>query len=121
MPDSKLDIVEREVGDVTVLQLSGQMLLDDGDLALRRAVHALVDRGRLKVLVDLRAVSYIDSAGVGMLVAKMQTLRTRGGDMKLLNLGHRTHTLLGMMKLHLAFETFDDEPMAIKSFTYSTH
>ena len=120
MADSKLVIVEREVGNVTVLSLQGQIVLDDGDLAIRRVVHDLLDRGRLNILLDLGGVDYIDSAGVGMMAGKLKTVRERGGDMKLLNLTSRGQKLFGMMKLNLVFETFDSEPLAVKSFAFNT-
>ena len=116
MAESKLTIEERQVGDVTVLVLNGQILLDDGDLALRKRIHDLVDRGFAKVVLDLGGVSYIDSSGVGMVVAKLKTLKERGGDMKLLHLDRRAESLLGMLKLLILFETFQDEAEAVQSF-----
>lgn len=116
MPTSRLTIAEREAGDVTILTLTGEIHLDDGDLAIRKRVHELLDGGRLKLLLDLAGVTHIDSAGVGMLAGKVKTVRDRGGDMKLVNLTSRSQRLFGMMKLHLTFETFDDEDLAIQSF-----
>ena len=116
MTSSRLSIVERESGDVTTLVLTGRILLDDGDLALRKSIHALIDRGRTRVVLDLGGVDYIDSAGVGMIAAKLKTLRERGGDMKLLHLTTRGVRLFGVAKLLLIFETFDDEAQAVKSF-----
>jgi anti-sigma B factor antagonist len=118
MPESKLSIAERESGDVTILVLTGQILLDDGDLAIRQRVHDLLDRGRVKLLLDMGGVTYIDSAGVGMLAGKLQTVRERGGDMKLVNLTSRGQRLFGIMKLHLAFEAFDNEDQALRSFAH---
>lgn len=118
---SKLNIAEREIGDVTVLNLSGQLVLDDGDLAFRKRIHELVDRGRVQIVLDLADVSYIDSAGVGMVVAKLKTLRERGGDMKLLNLNMRGLRIFGMTKLLLVFDTFETEAMAVKSFEFKAH
>ena len=120
MSESKLSILERESGDVTILVLSGQILLDDGDLAIRMKVHDLVDRRRLKLVLDLGGVSYIDSAGIGMLAAKHQMLRSLGGDLKLLNLSTRGQRVFGMAKLLLLFETFDDEAMAVKSYRFQS-
>ena len=85
MAESKLTMEERQAGDVTVLVLTGQMLLDDGDLAFGKRIRDLVDRGFKKVVLDLGGVTYIDSSGVGMLVAKLKTLKDNGGDMRLLN------------------------------------
>ena len=114
---SKLQILERRIGNVTVLVLSGEMLVDDGDLALRQQIHDLLDQGRDKILVDLAAVSHIDSAGVGMMVAKQKTVRDRGGDLKLLHLTSRSQRLLALMKLASVFEAFEDEDAAVESFT----
>ena len=112
----KLHIDERRHGDVTVLVLSGEMLVDDGDLALRQRVHELIEQGRVKILIDLASVTHIDSAGVGMMVAKQKTVRDHGGDVKLLNLTSRSQRLLALMKIVSVFEAFDDEAAAVGSF-----
>ncbi len=117
-PASKLDIQERRDGDVTVLALTGQIVLDDGDLALRKRVHDLLDQGRSRIVLDLGGVTYIDSSGVGMIAGKLKTVRERGGDMKLLNTTSRSQTLFGMMKLLVLFETFEDEARAVSSFAW---
>ena len=96
MSESKLTIEKRHAADVTILTLTGKMLLDDGDLAFGKRIHELVDRGLVKVVLDLRGVTYIDSSGVGMLVAKLKTLKGKGGDIKLLRLSRRAESLLGM-------------------------
>jgi anti-sigma B factor antagonist len=113
---SKLNIAERQVDDVTVLTLVGEMLVDDGDLAFRRRIHDLVDKGRVKIVVDLAGVTYVDSSGVGMLAAKLKTVREKGGDIKLVHLTSRGQRLLGMLKILTIFETFDDEAAAVKSY-----
>ena len=118
MPDSKLTIEERHEGEVTVLTLTGQITLDDGDLLFRRHIHDLLDRGRTKVVVDLADVTYIDSSGVGMMAAKLKTVREKGGDLRLARISSRSQRLFGMMKLLIAFETFDDEASAVRSFTW---
>lgn len=116
MRESKLQIAERHVDDVTVLILTGEMLLDDGDLAFGRQVDALIGRGRVKILVDLAEVTYIDSSGIGMMAAQLKTVQKSGGDMRLLRLNSRGQRLFGLLKLRTAFETFDDEALAVRSF-----
>jgi anti-sigma B factor antagonist len=116
MAESKLKIEERQAGAVTILVLSGQMLMDDGDLAFGRRIRDLVDRGATNVVLDLGAVTYIDSSGVGMLAAKLKTLREKGGDLRLVNLNPRAESLLGMLKLLIAFERFYSEAAAVRSF-----
>ena len=116
MSDSKLHVDERPIDDVTLLVLTGEMLLDDGDLVFRRCIHDLIERGRVKILIDLAGVTYIDSSGVGMMAAKLKTVREKGGDMRLLRLNPRGHRLFSVAKLHTAFEIYDDEAMALRSF-----
>jgi anti-sigma B factor antagonist len=119
MPESKLTIEERHADDVTVLVLTGQMLLDDGDLAFGRRIRDLIDRGFAKIVLDLGGVTYIDSSGVGMLVAKLKALREKGGDMKLLHLNRRAESLFGMLKLLIVFDRFEDEAAAVRSFGWA--
>jgi anti-sigma B factor antagonist len=113
---SKLEIAERMVGDVMVLTLAGQMLLDDGDLAFGRRVDEFVKTGVVKFVVDLDGVTYIDSSGVGMMAAELKHVRARGGDIRLLRLNSRAQRLFGTMKLLITFETFEDEAAAVRSF-----
>ena len=121
MAESKLTIEERHTGDVTVLVLTGQMLLDDGDLAFGKRISDLIDRGRAKIVLDLGGLTYIDSSGVGMIVFQQKAVRRSGGDMKLLNLNRRAETLFGMLKLLIVFERFEDEAAAVRSFGWKTN
>lgn len=115
-PDSKLDIQVRHDGDVTVLTLKGQITLDDGDLLFRRVVHELLAGGRTKLVANIGEVTYIDSAGVGMIAGKLKTVRAQGGDLRLAGVSSKSTRLLGMMKLLIAFEVHDDAASAARSF-----
>jgi anti-sigma B factor antagonist len=115
---SKLQIAEHQAGDVVVLALSGEMTVDDGDLAFGRRVDELIRKGHVKIVVDLSQVTYIDSAGVGMMVAEMKMVRDRGGLMKLASLTARSHHLLAMLKLKIVFEVFEDQDSAVRSFAW---
>lgn len=86
---------------------------------LRLAVHDLIARGRVKILLDLAGVTHVDSAGVGMLVAKLKTVREQHGDIRLLNMTARSYRLLGMMKILTVFDAFDNEAAAVKSFDFN--
>ena len=114
--DSKLTIAERQEGEVAIFTLTGQMLLDDGDLAFGRRVSELTSRGIVRLIVDLGGVTFIDSSGVGMLAAKLKHVRERGGDIRLVHLTARSQRLLGTMKLMMVFESFEDEAAAVRSF-----
>ena len=119
MAESKLTIEERHTGDVTVLVLTGQMLLDDGDLAFGKRISDLIDRGCAKIVLDLGGVTYIDSSGVGMIVFQLNRLKQKGGDMKLLHLNPRAESLFGMLKLLMMFDRFEDEAAAVRSFGWA--
>jgi anti-sigma B factor antagonist len=111
-----LKITEDRVGDITVLRLDGRFELEDGDLAFRNHVNALVAEGRVKIILDFKDVSRIDSAGIGMLVSKYLSTRKRGGTMKLLNLTRHSDHLIDITRLDTVFEIFEDEAAAVKSF-----
>ena len=113
---SKLTIQEHEIGAVTVLKLTGEILLDDGDQVFRAHVHDLMGNDRTKLVVDFADVAYVDSSGVGMLVAKQQTLRKLGGDLRLVHLSPRYQRLLTTMRVLPLFRVFDDEATAVASF-----
>jgi anti-sigma B factor antagonist len=115
---SKLQIAERRQDDIVVLTLSGQITLDDGDLAFGRYVDQLIAAGGRKLIVDLSGVGYIDSAGVGMLVAESQRVAAQGGSMRLARLTARSHHLLAMLKLKMMFEIYDDVDAAVRSFAW---
>ena len=117
-PPSKLQVIERRFDDVTVLDLVGELTLDDGDLVFRRKIHALLDESRVKILLNMGGVTQIDSAGVGMLVAKLKLTREKHGDLKLLHLTPRSSRVFAMMKILTAFEAFEDEAQAIESFAF---
>ena len=109
-------LTEASVGDVTVLRLGGRLVLDDGDLRLRDAVNDIVGRGRTRIVVDLGDVTYIDSCGLGVLIAKLVSVRNKGGDLKLSRVSARSHRLLEICKLEGIFQVYESEADAIASF-----
>jgi anti-sigma B factor antagonist len=117
-PSSKLQIDERQIDDITVLTLRGEITADDGDLVFGRRVDELIKKGQVKIVLNLADVTYIDSSGVGMMVAESKAVYGQGGVMKLAHLSARSHHLLAMLKLKLVFEIFDDEASALRSFVW---
>ncbi len=115
---SKLQITEHQHGDISVVTLSGEMTVDDGDLAFGRYVDQMLAAGRCKIIVDLSNVTYIDSAAVGMLVAKLKILQQHGGAMRLARVTARSHHLFAMLKLKIVFEIYDDVDAAVRSFAW---
>jgi anti-sigma B factor antagonist len=117
-----MNVVERRVGDVTVLDLKGRLVFDEGDAVLRDRINHLVDEGRVNILINLEDVTYVDSCGVGVLVAKYVSLRRKGGDLRFTNLTARSRRLLEITKLTGIFRIFNSEAEALESFaTEPTH
>jgi anti-sigma B factor antagonist len=112
-----MDIEERIVNTVTILDLKGKLILGEGDELLRDKVNSLVHQGRKNILLNLEGVPYIDSAGLGEVVRTYTTVSRQGGKLKLLHLTKRIQDLLSITKLLTVFETYDSEPEALKSFS----
>ena len=114
-----MQIEQRAVGDVTVLDLKGRVTLGEGDELLKDKVNSLVNQGHKKIVLNLADVPYIDSAGLGEVVRTYTTVSRQGGSLKLLNLTKRITDLLSITKLLTVFETFDSENEAVRSFSAS--
>jgi len=114
-----MQIEERSVGDVVVLDLKGKITLGEGDELLKDKVNSLVNQGHKKIVLNLADVPYIDSAGLGEVVRTYTTVSRQGGSLKLLNLTKRITDLLSITKLLTVFETFESEPEAVRSFSAS--
>jgi anti-sigma B factor antagonist len=114
-----MQIEERMVGDVVLLDLKGKITLGEGDELLKDKVNSLVNQGHKKIVLNLADVPYIDSAGLGEVVRTYTTVSRQGGSLKLLNLTKRITDLLSITKLLTVFETFDSENEAVRSFSAS--
>jgi anti-sigma B factor antagonist len=114
-----MQIEERTVGDVVMLDLKGKITLGEGDELLKDKVNSLVNQGHKKIVLNLADVPYIDSAGLGEVVRTYTTVSRQGGSLKLLNLTKRITDLLSITKLLTVFETFDSENEAVRSFSAS--
>ena len=111
-----MQIEERAVGDVVVLDLKGKVTLGEGDELLKDKVNSLVNQGKKKIVLNLAEVPYIDSAGLGEIVRTYTTVSRQGGSLKLLNVTGRLKDLLSITKLLTVFDTYDNEADAIKSY-----
>jgi anti-sigma B factor antagonist len=111
-----LKITERRAGPVAVLEFSGHLVADEGASWCLQQVSLLVTAGWLNILVDLRNVTYMDSGGVGALVASFVHVSRRGGRLKLLCPSPRCARVLGISGLSAVFEVFENEEEALRSF-----
>jgi len=113
-------LTTHEKDGVTIVGISGKLTLGDGTSALRDRIHELTKGGSKRIVLNLADLNYIDSSGIGELVAAHTTIGRVGGEMKLLNLAKRVHDLLKITKLYTVFETFEDVNIAVASFAAAT-
>src|SRR6187549_2916446 len=111
-----LEMSERQVGMVTVLDLKGQLTTDQGAQRLKDKINSLVQQGRTAIVLNLAEISYIDSGGLGQLVASYSSVNKVAGALRLLHVNKRNHDLLSITRLVTLFDTFDSEDEAVKSF-----
>jgi len=112
-----MQISDRQVGDVTIVDISGKVVLGDGgDMIVKEKFVGLVQAGRKKLIANLAEVSYVDSAGLGAIVHSYSSVTKEGGKLKLLNASKRIRDLLSITKLLTVFELYDSEADAVKSF-----
>jgi anti-sigma B factor antagonist len=106
----------REVGPITIIDLSGRIALGEGSALLRKTIRDLLEDGQTKILLNLGDVNYIDSSGIGELVSGFTAVRNRSGELKLLNLTKKVHDLLQITKLFTVFDVHSDESTAVRSY-----
>ena len=112
-----ITIEERVIGRVTVLDIVGRLTIDRGAERLRDKVNSLIAQERTGILLNLQDVPYIDSGGLGQLVASYGSVVKKGGSLKLLGVNSRNHDLLSITRLVTLFESFDSETEAVQSFS----
>jgi anti-sigma B factor antagonist len=110
----------RQVGSVTIVDISGRIVLGDESATVRDLVRELLINGHKKILFNLGDVNYIDSSGLGSLVGAFTSVRKQEGELKLLNLTNKVSDLMQITKLYTVFDIMDDEAVAVKSFGQST-
>src|SRR5277367_5112831 len=111
-----LDYFDWEVGDVTVLHLQGPLTLGDGTQKLRSIIRDTLAAGKKKILLNMAEVYYIDSSGLGELVAACTTATNSGGVLKVMNLTKRVQDLVQLTRVHRVVEVFSEEDSAVRSF-----
>ena len=116
----KITTSTRQVGDVTIVDIRGRIELGEESASVRDMVLQLLNNGHKKILLNLGAVDYIDSMGLGSLVAAFARVRKQGGEMKPLNLTNKVTDLMQVTKLYTVFDIMNDEAVAVKSFGQST-
>jgi len=111
-----MTIGERSVGDVTVVDVGGRITIQEGADQFRDVTRELIRRGRVKVVLNLQEVPYIDSTALGEIIRLYTSVIRKGGSVKLLNPSAHVHQLFVITRLLSVFDLFDSEAEAIKSF-----
>jgi anti-sigma B factor antagonist len=115
--ERKMEVTRRQVGDIVILDLDGKLTIGKGDVVLRGAFVDELDVGQRKLVVNLDNVKVIDSSGLGELIRCKVTASEKDADVKLLHVNLKARKLITMAQLVGVFEMFDDEEMAIASFS----
>jgi anti-sigma B factor antagonist len=111
---------QRQVEDVTILDLKGRERIRGATIALHESIRCLAGEGKIQVLFDLAWVKHIDAGGLGELVASHVTLDEKGGALKLMHMTESVCELMTVTKLLPVFDVYDDEPKALASFVGET-
>jgi anti-sigma B factor antagonist len=112
-----LKLTTHENGDVAIVNVSGKLTLGEGTGSLRTKIRELVEGGSRRIVLNMNGVTYMDSSGLGELVASHTTVTRAGGEIKLLNLAKGVDDLLKLTKLYTVFETYEDEASVVDSFS----
>jgi anti-sigma B factor antagonist len=111
-----VNITNKQVGDVSVVSLNGRIVLGEESTSLRERVKALIADGKKKIVLNMSNVTYIDSAGLGILVAAHVSAKNQGAALYLSNLGDKFNDVLQLTRLMTVFSVYTTEAEAIKNF-----
>ena len=106
----------RQIGEIAIIDFSGKITLGEGSATLRKTIREMAEGGQKKIVLNLADVDYIDSSGIGELVSGFTTVRSAGGELKLLHLTKRVHDILQITRLFTVFDVQSDEANAVRSF-----
>ena len=111
-----MELATREDGDITILTVTGDLVIGEPETTFKKTITRLLEEGRVNLLVDLSAVGFLDSSGLGALVRALTLAQKEGGSAKLLHAGTQVRKLLQMTKLDSVFEIHEDLEAAVSSF-----
>ncbi len=111
-----MNIQQRDVGQVVVLDIDGKLMGGVDSELFQETVQKLVESGRQRIVVNLENVKWMNSTGLGILIAGFQSAQRSGGSLKLLHVSERIQDLLKITKLSSVFESYDAESEAVESF-----
>ncbi len=110
-----MEILEERIDSIDVLKLEGRLDASSGK-DIKEKVSALAKEKRVNLVIDIGAIDFIDSSGLGSLVASLRSVNKLGGDIKIASLQNPVRAIFELTRLHRIFEIFDDSTAAAKSF-----
>lgn len=113
---SKINIKERQNGDVMILDLEGNILTGESAAAVRGVIRRLLTEGQSKIFLNMAQVRWVDSEGIGELIAAHVAVTRLGGQIKLLKVRANIKTLLTTTGLDTVFAVYDDELTALNDY-----
>ena len=114
-----MEMVDGMIGDITELKLRGRLdSTSAGDL--KEKVKSCIKAGQVRMIVEMSGVDFVDSSGLGSLVACLRSVNKAGGDIKIASLQDRVRVVFELIRLHHIFEIYDDSTTAAKSFSVSS-
>ena len=113
---ARLEIYERQMSDVTIFDLSGDITFGEGNVLLRAAIRKALAEGKKKIFLNFERVGYLDSSGIGELVSGFTAINREDGKLKLLNLPPRVYQLLSITRLLTVFDIAESETEASTGF-----
>ena len=111
-----LKITNSEVDSVSVLELDGRIVLGEESNSLREKLKSMVAAGKKKIVLNVGNIKYIDSTGLGTLVAAHLSANTQGASVRLCHLGKKFHEIMQVTKLLTVFDVYDTQTAAVSSF-----
>jgi anti-sigma B factor antagonist len=109
----------RQAGDVTIVDLTGNIVFGEESAALHSLISGLLNKGQKQILLNFGGVDYVDSMGIGSLVGASASVRKQGGELKLLNLSDKVTDIMEITRLYTVFDIMTDEAAGVKSFGQS--
>jgi anti-sigma B factor antagonist len=107
-------------GDLLILRLEGQLMGGSEAEEMREHILSAIEKGTVKILLDMEGVSWINSSGLGILIAAHMAARKKGGALRLMKVSNRIESILNVTRLSTIFEVYPGEEAARRSIASST-
>lgn len=111
-----MTIKEKMYGDVVVLSLKGNLMGDPDTTDVRDKIYSLLQDDVKKIVLDMSKVKWINSSGLGALIAAMTSVKNKGGEMKLAGVTEKVESLFMITQLIKVFKTYENVDRALASF-----